>query len=306
VDKSRTGDIDMTSAANDIPAYLAVVKTRVDARLDELLPPVDRFPSRLHEAMRYSVFGGGKRLRPALMAAVAEALERAMEDVLPAMCAIEMIHVCSLILDDLPSMDDAEVRHGREASHILYGEATAILASIALLNQAYAVLSESCSDRDGTRGAVIEETARMIGTSGVIAGQAVDLEATGKPIDEDTLQYIESHKTGALIVGASRIAAILSSADPDQLSAVTAFARNLGIAYQLCDDILNLTRRPEELGKLSHRDETTVNYARTHGIEESKTSLHKYTDDAVNAIGPLGERAGRLRLLARHLADRVL
>ena len=146
----------------------------------------------------------------------------------------------------------------------------------------------------------------MIGTSGIIAGQAVDLEATGKPVDDDTLEYIESHKTGALIVGATRIAAVLTGANPNQLTALTAFARNIGVAYQLCDDILNLTRRPEDLGKLSHRDESTVNYARAHGLDKSKASLRKYTDHAVAALEPFGERAERLGRIARYLAERVL
>jgi len=295
----------MTPLANDIQEYLASVKAHVDRRLDELLPAVGRFPARLHEAMRYSVLDGGKRLRPVLMAAVGEALGRDVDDVLSAMCAVEMIHICSLVLDDLPSMDDAEMRHGREANHIIYGEATAILASIALLNQAYAILSDSASGRGGTRGVVIDEAVKMIGTCGMIAGQVVDLEATGKPVDDDTLQYIESHKTGALIVGAVRIAAVLAGADPNQLTALTAFARNVGVAYQLADDILNLTQRPEDLGKLSHRDESTVNYARAHGLEQSRRSLRRYTDQAVAALEPFGERADRLRNLTRCLADRA-
>ncbi|HUW59197.1 MAG TPA: polyprenyl synthetase family protein [Planctomycetota bacterium] len=295
----------MTQAREDIREYLSALKTRVDRRLDELLPPAGRYPSRIHECMRYSVINGGKRIRPALMAAVAAAFGRSVEDVLSAVCAVEMVHVCSLILDDLPSMDNATVRHGRKANHLVFGESNAILAAVALLNQAYAILSDSCSERDGTRGAVIDETVKMVGTAGIIGGQFVDLESTGKPIDEDTLEYIESHKTGALIVGAVRIAAVLSGADPGQLDALTRFARNLGVAYQIADDILHLTRQPEELGKRSLRDESTVNYARTHGLDESRRSLEKFTRQAIAALDVFGDHADRLRGLTRYLADRA-
>ena len=295
----------MTRSHEDIEDFLAELKAQVDRRLDELLPPTGRFPSRLHECMRYSMTNGGKRIRPALMAAVARTLGRDTDELLSAMCAVEMIHVCSLILDDLPSMDNATMRYGRKANHLIFGESNAILAAVALLNQAYAILSDSCSERDGRRGAVIDETVKMVGTAGVIGGQFVDLESTGKPIDDDTLEYIESHKTGALIVGAVRIAAVLSRAEPTELDALTHFARNLGVAYQICDDILRLTRRPEDLGKLSLRDETTVNYARTHGIEKSRASLHKFTDHAVAALELFGDRADPLRNLARHLAQRA-
>ena len=295
----------MTRSREDIQEFLASLKAHVDRRLDELLPPVDRFPSRLHECMRYSVMDGGKRIRPALMAAVARTLGRDADEVLSAMCAVEMIHVCSLILDDLPSMDNATMRYGRKANHLIFGESNSILAAVALLNQAYAILSDSCTERDGRRGVVIDETVRMVGTAGVIGGQFVDLDSTGKPIDDDTLEYIESHKTGALIVGAVRIAAVLSGANHRELDALTHFARNLGVAYQICDDILRLTRRPEDLGKLSLRDESTVNYARTHGIEKSRASLAKFTDQAIAALQLFDDRAQPLRNLARYLAQRA-
>ena len=295
----------MSGDPRAVEEFLSTVKTRLDARLDVLLPPVGRYPSRIHECMRYSVLNGGKRVRPALMAAAAETLGTPLDDVLSAMGAVEMIHVCSLILDDLPSMDDAEMRHGRRANHLVFGETTAVLAAVALLNQSYAILSEACSERDGTRGAVIDETVKMVGTAGMIAGQYVDLESGAGEIDEDTLEFIESHKTGALMVGAARIAGMLAGASPLELDALTVYARNLGLAYQVGDDILNLTRAPEELGKLSHRDETTVNYARHHGIEGSRRSLEKFTERAVEALDGFDGRADRLRDFARYLADRA-
>jgi len=295
----------MTETDRDITGFLYEVKARLDRRLDELLPPAGCYPTRVHECMRYSILDGGKRIRPALMAGVAEALGAPSDDLLPAMCAVEMIHVCSLILDDLPSMDDAQMRHGRRANHLVYGDATAILASIALLNQAYAVLSDSCKDQDATRKAVIDQTAKMVGTEGMIAGQIVDLESGGKPVDENTLEYIESHKTGALIMGAVRIAALLSRAKRVELDALTGYARNVGVAYQISDDILHLTHKPQELGKVAHRDEAAVNYARVHGIEASRRSLERFTADAVDALKDFDRCADRLRSLARYLADRA-
>jgi geranylgeranyl diphosphate synthase type II len=294
-----------TDMGSDIAGFLEEIKRRLDRGLDELLPPADLYPGRVHECMRYSVLDGGKRVRPALMAAVAEALGTCTDDLLSAMCAVEMIHVCSLILDDLPSMDDAEMRHGRRANHLVYGEATAILASIALLNQAYAVLSDSCRERAAVRKAVIDQTATMVGTRGMIAGQIVDLEAGAKAIDDGTLEYIESHKTGALIVGAVRIAALLAEAKPEELEALTVYARNVGVAYQICDDILRLTQGPEQLGKVAHRDEANINYAHTHGIEASRGALEQFTAVAVDALKGFDGRADRLRSLARHLAERA-
>jgi len=307
----------MTAPTIDIPAFLADVKSRVDPRLDELLaengsrtpdavkgPGPTFSPRRVHECMRYSVLDGGKRVRPALMAAVAQALGARMVDHLDAMCAVEMIHVCSLILDDLPSMDDAELRHGRKANHLVFGEAVAILGAIALLNRAFEVLSESCPD-DSVRRSVIAETARMVGTEGMIGGQVVDLESGGKAIDARTLEYIEAHKTGALIIGAARIAAVLAGATPEQLGALTGYARNVGVAYQICDDILHLTRAPGDLGKVSHRDESTINYARAHGLAESRRSLESFTAAAVDALSDFGPRADHLRALARYLAERA-
>jgi geranylgeranyl diphosphate synthase type II len=145
----------------------------------------------------------------------------------------------------------------------------------------------------------------MVGTDGMIAGQIVDLESSARPIDAATLEYIESHKTGALIVGAVRIAAVLAGAKPADFQALTDYARNFGVAYQVCDDILHLTRRSDELGKLSHRDEATVNYARTHGIDESRKSLASFCANAVDALSGFDARADRLRGLARFLARRA-
>jgi geranylgeranyl diphosphate synthase, type II len=299
---SRLLETDMGSS---LAGFLEKIKRRMDRRLDELLPPADLYPTRVHKCMRYSVLDGGKRVRPALMAAVGEALGLRTDDLLSAMCAVEMIHVCSLILDDLPSMDDAEMRHGRRANHLVYGEATAILASIALLNQAYAVLSDSCRGRAAVRKAVIDQTATMVGTRGMIAGQIVDLEAGAKAVDDGTLEYIESHKTGALIVGAVRIAALLSGAKRVELKALTVYARNVGVAYQIGDDILHLTRAPRQLGKVARRDEAAVNYARIHGIDAARRLLERFTAGAVDALKGFDGRADRLRSLARHLAERA-
>ncbi len=300
----ETAGIRNDRVASDIPKFLSEVKARIDRRLEELLP-IENCPAHLCDAMRYSVLDGGKRVRPALMTAVAEALGADPDALLPAMCAVEMVHVCSLILDDLPSMDDAEMRHGRKANHLVYGEATAILASLALLNRAYALFNESCNGREPVRREVLDEAAKMIGTEGMIAGQIVDLEAGEKVVDEPTLEYIESHKTGALIVGAARIAARLAGARPPQLDALTLYARNVGVAYQIRDDVLRLTRRQEELGKLSHRDEHAVNYAHIHGLDESRRSLERHVADAVAALDAFDSKADHLRGLARYLAERV-
>ncbi len=293
----------MTQGA-DISAFLKEVKARVDRSLDALVPSTDRPPARIHECMRYSLLDGGKRVRPALMEAVGEALGNPWGgNLMPAMCAVEMIHVSSLILDDLPSMDDAETRHGRKANHVVYGEATAILAAIALLNRAFGVLNDSCDGREGVRRTVIAEAAAMVGTDGIIGGEAADLMAVDGPLDERTLEYIESHKTGSLIVGAARIAGTLSGATPAQLNDLTEYARSVGMAYQLRDDILHLTRTPEQLGKVSHRDESAVNYAQSHGLDASRLRLNELCHSAVASLASFDSRADRLRALARFLGE---
>jgi geranylgeranyl diphosphate synthase type II len=283
----------------------------VDARLPELLPPVEERPRRVHEAMRYALTSPGKRLRPALTLAVAELLSRpgaaAREPVLDLACAVEMVHACSLVFDDLPAQDDAALRRGRPTLHRGFGEDVAQLAGLALLSRAYAVVAAAGQRLALGRYTVedmIHHLAEAIGTGGLIGGQALDLHTPPEELDLDRLEYIHSHKTGALFIAAGELGAMAVDARRRDLEAITRYAKNLGLAFQISDDLLDVLGTPEVTGKDSHQDAGKVTFVKLLGIEGARTLAGELLDFAVASLAPLGRRAELLRQLAAFVRDR--
>ena len=281
----------------DLARYLADVRREVDAALDRYLPPKDAPPAAIHEAMRYSVFAGGKRLRPILVIAGAEAVGGRMARVLPTACALELIHTYSLIHDDLPAMDDDDYRRGRLTNHKVFGEAIAILAGDALLTLAFGLFAEHASLE------VIREVAIAAGTFGMIGGQVADIQSEGKSVDAETLEYIHRHKTAALIRCSLRSGAMLAGASPAALQAIGEAGSHLGLAFQIVDDILDVEGSLEDLGKTagSDRRKKKVTYPEHFGVEASRLKAKALIEDAKTALGPLGPRAEPIRALAEFI-----
>ena len=253
--------------------------------------------------MRYSVFAGGKRLRPILMWETARLFGKDWETVEHFACALEMVHTYSLIHDDLPAMDNDDMRRGIPTNHIKYGEDIAILAGDALLNKAFEVIAESNSPNVVKALGVFANAA---GTEGMIGGQVVDLNSEGKEIDIERLQYIHSLKTGALIRCACVLGAILSGATDKEISAIDKFSKNLGIAFQIRDDILDVTGDAEFLGKPIGSDEENDKntYVKLYGIEKSEELVREYSQKAKDALSIFSERADYLLNLTDYLVSR--
>lgn len=293
----------------DLKSYLEERRAMVDGALERYLPSNDTLPQSLHEAMRYSVFAGGKRIRPVLMMAACEAVGAEPERTLPAACAMEMIHTYSLIHDDLPAMDDDDYRRGRPTSHKVYGEATAILAGDALLNEAYLllsrpdVLSEVPPD---VRCRIIHTIGRCAGSLGMVGGQVVDMESEERSIDLPTLEYIHTHKTGALILASIQSGALIGGGGETELQALTRFAEAAGLAFQVADDILDVVGDQAQLGKDVGSDAARgkATYPALLGLSAARQRARELKDMAVGAIEPLGEKAEPLRQIARYIVER--
>ncbi len=304
-----------------LAAYLADRRRLVDGALDQFLPKAEAYPPTIHEAMRYSVFAGGKRLRPILVIAAGEAAGGAAGDVLPTACALELIHTYSLIHDDLPAMDDDDYRRGRPTSHKVFGEAIAILAGDALLTLAFRLLAENFADtwdpRDGagaTRAVrdpgrlreVLIEMAEAAGTFGMIGGQVVDVQSEGQSVSAETLEYIHTHKTAALIRASLRVGALVVAAPPGVLEAISVAGSRLGLAFQIVDDILDVEGSLEELGKRagSDRRRKKVTFPGHFGLEASRLRAKSLVEEAKSALAPLGGAATPIVALADFILDR--
>jgi geranylgeranyl diphosphate synthase type II len=292
----------------DVLEYLKETKQEFDRCLDLLLPPESEPPSTIHRAMRYSIFAGGKRVRPILTLAAGESVGGTREVLLPLGSAIEMIHTYSLIHDDLPALDNDDLRRGLPTCHKMFGEAMAILTGDALMTRCYQVLSEipglSCSARLD----VLREISYATGTvEGMIGGQVADLESEGKPIDPEGLDYIHRSKTGALLTASVRCGALAADADEGQLESLTNFGRKIGLAFQIVDDILDITASSEKLGKTAGKDEKVrkATYPALYGIEASRTKARQLITDALEEIRNLGESALALRDIALFVRDRT-
>lgn len=293
----------------DLTAYLKEHRARVDKALDGYLPAEDVLPGSLHKAMRYSVFAAGKRIRPILMMAACEAAGGAVDKVMPAACAMEMIHTYSLIHDDLPAMDDDDFRRGRPTCHRVYGEALAILAGDALLTEAFILLSrlgedgELCLDR--TRR-VTNLIARCAGSKGMVGGQVVDMDSEGKQIDLATLEYIHTRKTGALILASVQAGALLGGADEAQVDALGRYAKAAGLAFQVADDILDIVGDQALLGKDvgSDQERGKATYPALLGLDAARERARELRDVALESLAGFDESAAPLREIARYIVDR--
>ena len=278
----------------------------VDRALDRILPAADQQPSRLHRSMRYTVLAAGKRVRPVLTLICGEIFAAPPAPLVGAGAAVEMVHASSLILDDLPCMDDAAVRRGRPTNHRVFGESTALLAALGLLNMAFATLAALRSpDVPAARaGEAATVLAAAIGSSGLIAGQVVDLESGESVTDLETLEFIHSHKTGRLFIASAELGAILGRARPRERQAVARFAKNLGLAFQITDDLLDATADVATLGKDVRKDKGRTTFATLCGLQGARSLSHELIDHALKALEPLGRRAAPLRNLAETIRDR--
>ncbi|MGD9895997.1 MAG: polyprenyl synthetase family protein [Candidatus Methylacidiphilaceae bacterium] len=289
----------------DILAYLTERRRVIDDALRDFLPPPTKKPRVLHEAMGHSLFAGGKRLRPILCLAACEAVGGDYLSALPLACAVECVHTYSLIHDDLPAMDNDDWRRGKPTLHKIYGEAVAILAGDALLAEAFELACQYRGGRYGP-GLVVAELARASGSRALVAGQVADLEAEGKTIALRELRAIHLRKTGALIITALRLGAMAGEASSESLRAVTKFGRALGLAFQVVDDILDVTQTREMLGKSAGKDLAAekATYPRLLGLEGAQLAARRYTARAHEALVSLGNRGAILAALARHLLSR--
>jgi geranylgeranyl diphosphate synthase type II len=291
----------------DLQAYIAHVKQEVDRCLDRLLPPETVEPATIHQAMRHSVFAGGKRLRPLLVLAAGESAGGDSERLIYLGSCIEMVHTYSLIHDDLPALDNDDFRRGSPTCHKVFGEAMAILAGDALLTRGFQLLSELPGAADAVRIAIIREVAAAAGTvEGMIGGQVVDLQSEGKPVSAETLEYIHRSKTGALLTACPRCGALAVGADSFQLDALTRYGRSIGLAFQIMDDILDVTSTSAVLGKTAGKDQKVqkATYPALYGLEASRRKALDLCATAVDAIEVLGMRAESLRSLARFICER--
>jgi geranylgeranyl diphosphate synthase type II len=293
----------------DIRQYLERKREDVDGYLQSVIPRADAMPTALHESMRYSLFAGGKRVRPILAIAAAEAVGDAGQAVLPVASSLELIHTYSLIHDDLPAMDNDDFRRGKPTNHKVYGEAMAILAGDALLTMAF----ELCTRADAGQGLdagrqvrLIQELAVGSGHAGMVGGQVLDIQAENKDIDLTTLQTIHKHKTGMLIRAAVRMGAITAGASASQLDDLTVYAENIGLAFQIADDVLNVTGTREELGKNPNTDvqRGKKTYPTFYGVEGARQLAEDCVTRANDRLTSFGSKADPLRELARYISSR--
>ena len=297
------------NAADSTGKYLREQKEIVDAHLDEFLPSGSAYPEVVHEACRYSLFAGGKRLRPILALATGEALGGDFSRLIYFACALEMIHTYSLIHDDLPAMDDDDYRRGRLSAHKAFGEGVAILAGNALLTGAFQLLSEipGGSEWADVKVALIHRIAQALGTyRGLIGGQVVDLISQGKPFSRHQLDYIHSSKTGALIQVSVVGAACLSQASEEERCHLEIYGCNVGLAFQIVDDILDEVGSGPEMGKASRKDSVNqkVTYPAMYGVDRSRRISVQLVNKAVQEITFLGSRGDFLKELAEFISVR--
>jgi geranylgeranyl diphosphate synthase type II len=289
-------------------AYLEERRRLVDEALDRHLPTARTRPATLHAAMRYSLFAGGKRLRPILCLAAAEACGGSVEAALPPAAAVECLHTYTLIHDDLPCMDDDDLRRGMPTCHVKFGEGVAVLAGDALLTIAFEILAKTPPAGRYHVGDYVAELAVASGSRHLIGGQILDLEGEGSEVvlTPAQLRFVHESKTAALLAASLRLGAMTANATPARLEAVTAYGRSLGLAFQVIDDILDVTSTAEKLGKSAGKDVASAKstYPALFGLERSRKEAARLTRQAHAALKPLGRKAGRLREIADYLLDR--
>ncbi|NIQ03372.1 MAG: polyprenyl synthetase family protein [Nitrospinaceae bacterium] len=290
--------------------YLEDCKEFIDQAIPQFLPEKEDYPKSIHESMHYSLFAGGKRLRPSLLIASAEAVGGDRNHILPFAVAAEFLHTYTLIHDDLPALDNDSLRRGKPTNHKVFGEAIAILAGDALLTQAFVLMTnpylmEAIPHKDILRAS--HEVAKALSSTGVIGGQVVDLESEGKAIDASTLEYIHIYKTGFFFKTCVRVGGLLSNASHSQLAALSQYGAHIGLAFQIIDDILDIVGDKQELGKDigSDIDKEKATYPALYGLEESRKKAETLVDQALNCLEPFDERANPLREIARFFVQRT-
>src|SRR5690349_11317064 len=290
----------------DLREYLASQQRLVDAELDRLVPPESTPPETIHRAMRYSLFAGGKRIRPILCIEAAKTVVDAPDGVAAAACSLELIHTYSLIHDDLPALDNDDYRRGKLTNHKIFGDAMAILAGDSLLTLAFQVLAQlRTSDDRKTR--LIAELAMAAGTvGGMIGGQVADLEGENKPPTPELLETIHRAKTGALLRASLRLGAIYAGATDEQYAALSCYGEHVGLAFQIVDDILDVEESSEALGKTAGKDaqQQKITFPAVYGLETSRRMAEAECARAHQVLAPFGDRAGRLHELADLIVHR--
>ncbi|SHH12084.1 farnesyl-diphosphate synthase [Fibrobacter sp. UWH9] len=281
--------------------YLSRVSKEAEKKFDELLPPVTDQPCRLHEAMRYSMFAGGKRLRPALVKAAFDMFGGKGNSVDYAMSALEMLHTFSLIHDDLPCVDNDDFRRGKPTSHKQFGEATAVMAGDALCIHAFEMMGKTGNAK------AIEILAHLLGTYGMIGGEMIDIESEGKAVDLATVDYIHYHKTAALLEASLEVGARLANATEDEIKIIRDYGRSIGLAFQIVDDILDIVSTTEELGKDAGSDieKGKATYPALVGLEKSRERARELYDESIKALDGLKYDTTILRSVAAFIITRV-
>jgi geranylgeranyl diphosphate synthase type II len=294
------------SSPFDLGSWVQARSKEVDRALDRFLPKASTRPGTIHKSMRYSLFAGGKRMRPALVLAAAEACGGDPKQALPLACAVECIHTYSLIHDDLPAMDNDDFRRGKPTNHKVFGEGIAVLAGDALLTQAFEIAAQAQSWPRYSHRDLVLEIAKASGSLQLIAGQVADLEGEGKKVSLSQLQYIHERKTSALLCCSVRLGGMSANCTPAQLQALTDFGYHVGLAFQVIDDILDVTQSTETLGKTAGKDVAAqkATYPRLVGLEKSKKIAASLTAKAFAALKPFRGRAVALEALAKYLLER--
>ncbi len=290
----------------ELTSYLETRRQMVDEALDRFLPPEAERPPVIHQAMRYSVFAGGKRLRPILTLAAAEACGGEANDALPEACAVECLHTYSLVHDDLPCMDDDDLRRGKPTNHKVFGEGIAVLAGDALLTLAFEILAQSRESMAYMVRHRVRELAHAAGSRELIGGQTLDVEGEGKQLTPDEVTFIHQSKTASLLTAALRLGGMSAEASEPEMGALTEFGQKLGLAFQIIDDILDCTQSSEKLGKSAGKDQAALKntYPSVFGMEESRRLAENLTREALGALDSFGEHAVPLREIAKYLLAR--
>ncbi len=294
-------------ATFNLAAYLKERQKLCDTALDQAIPII--YPEKIYEAMRYSLLAGGKRVRPILCLATCEMMGGTIEMAMPTACAVEMIHTMSLIHDDLPAMDNDDYRRGKLTNHKIYGEDVAILAGDGLLALAFEFVALQ-TPQNVKRELVLQVVVRLgraLGAGGLVGGQVVDLESEGKSdISLETLNFIHKHKTAALLEACVVCGGIIAGASPEDVQRLSRYAQNIGLAFQIIDDILDITATQEQLGKTAGKDQKAqkVTYPSLWGLEESRSKAQELVKAACAELEPFGERAKPLQAIAHFIISR--
>ncbi|MBA2731867.1 MAG: polyprenyl synthetase family protein [Acidobacteria bacterium] len=291
----------------EMRSQLARYREIVDARLNDLIPQESNAPESVHSAIRWSLFAGGKRFRPLLLLATGQEFGARVDGLLDTACALEMIHTYSLIHDDLPSMDDDDLRRGRPTCHVRFGEATAILAGDALQTLAFQTIAEDENLSPEVRVRLVSEVARASGTpDGMVAGQAHDLAAESREVSDDELERIHQLKTGALIASASRSGAIIAGVNETELASITRYSAALGLLFQITDDLLDVTATAEDLGKTPGKDARSrkATYPALYGLDSTRERAHAAYTEACAALDEIERPMPTLRAIAGLILER--